>query len=307
MSATKELTDEQRTQIAAAKARGCSGCRQPIPEDARVRCLRRFDALGVDVLCVSCVERNEALRAEEEKRRAESDRRRWLRAFDQSFADSCVGARLAREANEAERAYLSGWEGVELGTSAVGPLRFPKWTWARFYNAEFRQRVDPRLLEVIESYEPDRDGSLVDCAPTGRGKSSLVVAWIWRLHDVLRGRVAAGEKHSMGFAWVSGFELAGARKRSQLGDESPLVKHASDVGLLVLDDVGCEPPGEETFVVLDARYRAQRPTILTSPLEPKNLIGHLGGGAYRRLLEGGRLVEAFGEAPKTKATVRVVK
>lgn len=297
----------QRAEIAAAKARGCSHCGRVIPQDERARCYRRLD-VGFDVVCVPCLEKEQARHAEEEKRRDEAERRRRLREFDQSFSDSCVGAELAKQENLVN-SYLVGWEGadVDTKTSSVGPLRFPKWKWARFENAAFRQRADARVLEVVEDYDCERDGSLVLCGKTGSAKSSSVVAWIWQEHDALRTRVAAGEKLRFDFAWVSGFELAGARKRSQLGDEAPLVKHASAVALLVLDDVGCEPKSEETFVVLDARYRAQLATIVTSPLEPAALIGHLGGGGYRRALEHGRLVEAFGEAPKAKAGVRVVR
>jgi hypothetical protein len=304
----REWTDAERAEIEAAKQRGCEGCKRPVPAGEPVRVRGGFvgNRVGLVVWCEPCIEaeaaRRRAHEAELAAQEAARTLKRRLQHFDQSFADSCVGACLAKGANDAAREYLTAWQGVEdASTSAIGPLRFPKWPWARLENAAFRQTVDPRLVEAVESYDPARDGSLVLCGPTGRGKSSLAVAWVWRLHDALRARVAAGERLSMDFAWVSGFELAGARKRSLLGDESPLVKHASDVGLLVLDDVGSETPSEETFVVLDARYREQRPSILTSPLEPAALLKHLGGGAYRRLLEHGRLAEAFGEAPRLKA------
>jgi hypothetical protein len=235
-----------------------------------------------------------------------ADLKRRLRIFNQSFADCCVGARLVDNID------IEGWgfRGDDDDDEVVarrGPLRFPSWPWARFDNADFRQRVDPRLLAAVDAYKPSEHGSLVECAPTGRGKSALLVAWIWRWREELRARVLEGAGLTMSFAWVSGFELAGARKRSGLGDEAPLVKLACAVSLLVLDEVGQEPPGEESFVVLDARYREGKPTIITTPLAPKALMQHLGGGGYRRVLEHGALVEAFGDVPAAKASVRVVR
>jgi hypothetical protein len=246
-------------------------------------------------------QREEQEAADQKRRQALEDRQR-LRSFDQSFAESCVGSSALVRPNALELSRAMSWdvEGSEI--HAHGPLSFPRWGFARADNAEFCRRTSPTIGRAISAWEPKRDGSIVITGPTGKGKSSWLVAWVWREHDARRARVIAGEKLRMHFAWISGYELSGARKRCKLGDESPIVELAMQIPLLFLDEVGTEPASEELFAVLDARYRAELPTALTSPLEPKALASTIGGGAYRRLLESGALIDVHQE----KARVRSV-
>jgi hypothetical protein len=309
-------TPEEVIAIRAACARGCISCGAIIPEGVGAAVVRDQSAPGgINVRCDGCVDKARALAWEE--RRAQAEKKRRIREFEYSFAESCVGSQISGNPSGVERALLIEWlqdDGEErAGSFAVphanGPLQFPRWKWSRLDNPEFRRRVSPLILREVESYDPDVDGSMVIVGKSGAGKSSVTAAWVWRRHDEMRARVEAGENLRMSFAWVSGYELAGARKRSQLGEESPLVRHASQVALLILDEVGHESVSEEIMTVIDARYRAELPTILTSPLEWKVLAKHIGGGAYRRLLEHGKLVDTFDEAPANpgKAPLRAVR
>jgi hypothetical protein len=270
----------------------CMNCGAP-REDAEKRncaeCRTRFER-----------EREEQAERDRQRRQALEDLQR-LRSFEQSFAQSCVGSSALIRPNALEWARANSWdiEGSEL--SAHGPLSFPRWSYARHDNQEFCRRTSSGIRKDVLAWDPPRDGSMVITGPTGRGKSSWLVAWVWREHDARRARVIAGEKLRFHFAWVSGYELSGARKRCKLGDESPIVEVAMQIPLLFLDEVGTEPPSEELFAVLDARYRAELPTALTSPLEPMALATTIGGGAYRRLLERGVLVDIHQEKPRVHA------
>jgi hypothetical protein len=242
-------------------------------------------------------DRAERALAEEKAR----ETRQRVKSFRASFGKSLVGNAMTKGARVDD---LCFWEvdGVEDDQYRFkGPLKFPNWEWARFSNEEFRRRVSPTILRALEAWSPDRDGSIVITGPTGRGKSSCPVAWVWREHDRMLERVEAGENLGFSFAWITGYELSGARKRSPLGEESRLVQHAMDVPLLFLDEVGTEPACEELFAVLDARYRGQLVTVLTSPLEPKALATTIGGGAYRRLLERGALIDVHQEKGRVRS------
>jgi hypothetical protein len=257
---------------------------------------------------------DEYVRRSDERRRleeAERERKGRLQALDRTFYKSCVGYEitLAGESPALRRAHSmdSGWVldgGAQVGRHTYsGPLRFPEWAWARFDNAEFRRRASPLILQAYEQYDPDRDGSFVALGKTGVAKSAGAVAFVQRRYAERRARVETGESLGFWFAWVSGFELAGARKRSPLGEESPLVKHATEIPLLILDEVGHEPQSEELMTVIDSRYRANLPTIVTSPLTWQELAQHIGGGAYRRLLEHGVKADAHGEVVKGRVQV----
>lgn len=282
--------------------RKCFECSQPIDGDAVTRVERstKTEIFFHPPCDAARVARWEAKRKEEAAR----DLRKRHMQLDRSFYKSCVGYQIGRKLPVEFSFGFDDEAAITRGTYA-GPLCFPVWDWAHLGNVEFRRRVSPILLHKVESYDHRRDGSLVELGETGKGKSALAAAYINQLYDEEKRRVEAGETRVMYFAWVSGYELAGARKRSPLGDESPLVQHAIEVPLLVLDEVGHEPQSEEVMTVIDGRYRASRPTIVTSPLTWQALATHIGGGAYRRLLEHGIKADAHSEV--TKGQVRVVR
>lgn len=185
------------------------------------------------------------------------------------------------------------------------PLRdVPDWTWARLNNDDFVSRIRfPRLLAYAHRYEP-KVGSVVISGDTGCGKTSLTCAMLHRLRDSEVAKVLASRPGSRpskilwtlrDLVWTTGFDLAKARRENSLGDgESRLVERASTCKLLVIDELGFEVQ-HDTVVqeVANARYVAEKPTIITTGLRADAFTKRYGDACYRRLTERGTLVEAW--------------
>ncbi len=181
---------------------------------------------------------------------------------------------------------LDGPQGVRLAT--------PRWSYARFGNGEFCRLASPKVVEGVRRWHP-RHRSLFVSGPTGVGKSAAVVA---RLHAQYEAAVAALRRRERaelwGFAWVSGFELAYARRNAPLGAEPPLIVHAQTTTVLVLDELGFEPSSDALMEVIDHRYRQRRPMIVTTGLTPEQFAARYGAALYRRLVHDGTIVEDWG-------------
>jgi len=83
--------------------------------------------------------------------------------------------------------------------------------------------------------------------------------------------------------------------RQSAETEAEIIERFAGVSLLILDEVGRQYGSEAEkitlFQVIDARYRAMRPTMVISNLLPREIGEYLGEAAYDRLREnGGRLV-----------------
>lgn len=91
--------------------------------------------------------------------------------------------------------------------------------------------------------------------------------------------------------------------------ENDVFNHLIRAPLLVLDDIGKEERADPRFVqrvlfaIIDGRYRAQLPMVLTTNLSPAYLSTHLGGergneAAYDRLIEmtNGTFIQLKGES-----------
>lgn len=167
----------------------------------------------------------------------------------------------------------------------------PQWPWARFNNPEFRRRANSKILTAVENWSPDK-GSLLLCGETGAAKSASVLAWLYRMRDQAIAKARAGEKASIvSFAWITGPELSGCRRRTKIGQESPIVKLALKHYVLILDELGFEPPCEELFFVLDHRLRMEAPVVVTSGRKLEELMARYGDALVRRLIQQGTLVE----------------
>lgn len=76
-----------------------------------------------------------------------------------------------------------------------------------------------------------------------------------------------------------------------------IIERFADVNLLILDEVGRQYGSDaeriNLFEVIDARYRAMRPTMVISNLLPAEIIDYLGRAAYDRLRENGGILVNF--------------
>lgn len=92
-------------------------------------------------------------------------------------------------------------------------------------------------------------------------------------------------------------------------NENDVYNHLARVPLLILDDIGKEERTDPRFVqrvlfaVVDGRYRARAPVVLTTNLSPEQLSAHLGGergneASYDRLVEmsEGKFIQLKGES-----------
>lgn len=204
-----------------------------------------------------------------------------------------AAARQLRAAQEGVRRsfkYSAEQPGLE---QPVGGL--PLAPYATLDNAEFRSRVSKKFLSAVERY--DLTLNLMLLGPTGRGKTTILAAKMRKLCD---DAIAAVKPHDAGplavcfkprFLFLAGYELAVARRNWKLGQESPIVAMAKDIEFLILDELGFEPLTELPFEVIDHRYRAQRVTVVTTGLEPAEFRARYGDAAFRRIAEGGAVIE----------------
>lgn len=188
-------------------------------------------------------------------------------------------------------------------------------------DARARKLVTPLLWRFYEKYNPDRDGGAIVSFATGDGKTLGAVRMICR-NMRERAQVAAaaalqtpdkqkgnhqGESYGStsflsacvsravgGFVWSRATDLAAARSNHPLGQgEAPAVTEAMDArALLVIDDLGQEPELRPTapnilFEILDVRYSAGSPTLITTGLSPEELTNRYGGAFIRRVLQSG--------------------
>jgi hypothetical protein len=257
----------------------CRDCAKPIEGEAIAR--PRF---GVDVnpncekvfFHPTCWEERERVRIQGERRMQEERLAGTLKRIEGGFHCALAGS-----------------------TTAYGErlLNTPSWKWARFDNAEFRRRVRPKILAAGENWSPDA-GSLLLSAPTGAGKTAVWVAWLWRELDraLARAKAEPHVEHGHGvrrFAFVSAAELVVARRNSKLGAEAELIELAKDTGILFLDECTTEPLSEVLFEVIDHRYRQQHATVCTTGLRVAEFRARYGDASYRRLCEGGAVVEGW--------------
>jgi DNA replication protein DnaC len=136
--------------------------------------------------------------------------------------------------------------------------------------------------------------SLLVLGPTGSGKTTTIEVTVHERYERFCAEVAAdGPQRMMDFAYVTGHQLSGCRRRAKIGSEAPLVERACAAALLYLDEIGFEPPGEELFAVVDHRYAAGLPMVTCSGATKQQLVEKYGGAFVRRLVEpGGVLVDA---------------
>ncbi len=77
--------------------------------------------------------------------------------------------------------------------------------------------------------------------------------------------------------------------------EEKILKALNICDLLIIDDIGAEKTSEWVqeiiFLIIDNRYRRNKPVMATSNLEPKELAGQIGKRSYDRIVEISQSIE----------------
>jgi DNA replication protein DnaC len=217
----------------------------------------------------------------------------------------CAACARSSEADRKKRELTVRFEAWREEIRGWAPLTgVPDWEWARLDNPDFTRRIRfPRLLAYAQKYEPCH-GSVFISSDTGTGKTTLTRAAVQRLKEREIAKVLSGRPGSRptsilwtlrDLVWTTGFELAKARRENSLGDgEARLVERAMSCKFLVLDECGFEVLHDTVFQeIMNSRYVAELPTIVTSGLRPEAFAKRYGDAAFRRLTERGTVLESW--------------
>ena len=162
----------------------------------------------------------------------------------------------------------------------------------------FDRTKQPAAYKAMSAWDSQ---SLILASPPavyGVGKTHLVAALANRLVDTLAAAVSInGESRKQPRPVVFATEpLLTARIRATFNDgahetEEQVYVDLERVRLLIIDDVGKDPPRDLSFVqrvwyrIIDGRYRSNRPLVITTNLAPADLEHHIGGACADRLNE----------------------
>jgi DNA replication protein DnaC len=199
------------------------------------------------------------------------------------------------ESPESTQNKLTGRQRAELRREAG----LPAFRWCCFGVDEFERRTSSakQIVEFCRSWRRDM-GSAVLCGPTGVGKTLCLIALAHRLIDILSRDLKDEDACFLRrIRFVRCSSLVKAADRFPLGKgEPPLVTRSVSASLLLCDDLGNEGPDRTAtlFEVLDRRYLACTPTIVTTYLERAELQERYGDAMLRRLTDQGAFI-ATGE------------
>jgi DNA replication protein DnaC len=137
------------------------------------------------------------------------------------------------------------------------------------FSVDLQRLALAQALDDARRYADQPQGWLYMCGPCGAGKSHLAAAIA--NHAATRG---------LGAAYASTPDLLRfVRRGVAISAADERLDALMEVDLLVLDDLGTERmtawASEQLFVLLNARYLAERPTVLTSNDRPEALPARL--------------------------------
>lgn len=179
------------------------------------------------------------------------------------------------------------WLNLRTGQTAFAEAgrqweKFP--SWAREAGPDARRAVmAPDLLSAAESW----DGHpLLLVGPTGTGKTTAAT----HAAEALIRRRIASKRLPPTIHFAKATALNSARRQHGLGQgEAPEIIAAIVAGILIVDDLGQEKTDIEVwFAILDARYDAKRPTVVTSGFPLAELGQRYGEHLIRRIVETGK-------------------
>jgi DNA replication protein DnaC len=235
------------------------------------------------IVCVTCGK--EAVRG---------DRPFWLRGPDDE-CESCLATRLAvQQAQEEAEAELQlqkrnereRHEQVRQCLRAGGPgRRYARATWESFREEEHNRAA----REVVEHWlRLDERPNLIISGPVGAGKTFLAASLY---HDL------TGPERLVPCLWLAVAPLLQEVKRGFRDDDirrrtEELIDLSKTVPVLFLDDLGKNHGRadsswmeEQLYEIVDARYREELPTILTTEWTSSMLETKVGQSVVSRLVD----------------------
>lgn len=217
-----------------------------------------------------------------------------------SFADEVLevpDARTLEVSDAAARADQLRANQAQIGVATKAFRQsLPFGTGAHFARPEWRGRVhDARLVELVEGYDPARDGCALITGPSGVGKTTAAAVLPHRLLT-LAFRCGDKEAPIVGAVWTSAPALQRARYETKRGSVDESFAPAVTAKLLFLDELGGEDgDGRWLMSLADERYRASLPTVTTAGFPLHVLRERYGVGAIRKLVEPiGTHLDLFG-------------
>lgn len=187
-----------------------------------------------------------AERARVEAERQEKENRRRRETIAAIIGDSGMGARFLNR---------------RFDTFAINDNNRQAAATAKRYADSF-----PAMLPSEENREPGRNGLFIIGRP-GTGKTHLAAAIANQLIEQQRGVIC-----------MTMIDLLERIRRTfnGAGSEASVLHLYKSVQLLVIDDIGKEPPTEwaisTIYNIINGRYEAYMPTIITSNYSPDELI-----------------------------------
>lgn len=170
--------------------------------------------------------------------------------------------------------------------------------------SNFDKKLQPKALDAVKNLDWKNNKSLVLSSPAlyGVGKTHLVCALINEIFESEeKARVTPDgqiftEPCPVYFTSENELLLRIRKTYNRQGDESgetedKIYNKLARFTLLIIDDVGKVRPKDLTFLqgvyfnIIDQRYTAEQPVILTTNLEYPDLEEHIGGACADRLRE----------------------
>jgi hypothetical protein len=275
-----EHAREEREAEAAQKL-PCSQCGKPRGASSRL------------TVCSSCV----WLQEDEKQKREDADRHATIMARFEASPFFCTGGcgskmlHVGVRCSDCDKLARAKAERVARARATLKSVP-ERLRWAALDSPLLLERVldHSAIPRVRAAVEADHDRGLF-IGPAGVGKTVLAVSWL---------RATSARREVEG-GFVDAFSLANARRNAALGEEAPLVVDALDYAVLVIDDLGSEPPIASSPIpeVIFARHAAMRTTIVTSGFPLDDLEKRYGAGVARRLSEDSEVIEMrFPEAAR---------